>query len=607
LLGSEIPADNLGLTGREGNTSVDRANQAASAAPPEAVPAVLKQMTARGLVVAMMVAAFAGAIVPYVVLKLGFGPNGSVMSALIAYALLSAIGLFAGGRGTRYELNLAQAAGVGAGQIAFMCVVLAAFDLLAAKGLAQRLGPLEIFLWLSISGGLGVLLAAPLRGHYIDHENLPFAGGSSAAETILVLDSDGGQAGNKARALGVGMVLAAALHWIRNVGVAGWTMPGSLMFGSYSSVNLGLGYNLLSFGSGMLFGLRIVLSMAAGVVLAAVVLPPLLVSWGFIAKATGSEVNRWVMWPATGMMVAGGFTSLVISWRSIANAFRNLGKQERGAGTPQDDNLSARTMLIGAAVLVLALCAVQQVFLGFPVWLTLLAVLTSVPLLLAGTRVLGETNWGPISAMAHVCQAVFAAVVPGNVPVNMVASCVAGNVPGTGEAVMQNYRAAQVVGGRPRDVTIVHLLSVVVGALMLALVYPALRERFGFGPDGLSMPISVKWASFGELLARGVAALPPGSIWGLIIGSFAGTVLTLLELKLKDRSPSATAMGMAMLMPGTVVVTMVAGGLLQALWEAKGRASEAAYRIPLASGFIAGDAIMAVIILILARLGIVAG
>ena len=40
--------------------------------------------------------------------------------------------------------------------------------------------------------------------------------------------------------------------------------------------------------------------------------------------------------------------------------------------------------------------------------------LLSAPLMLVGLRVLGETNWGPISQLSNTMQAVFGAIVPGN-------------------------------------------------------------------------------------------------------------------------------------------------------------------------------------------------
>ena len=37
---------------------------------------------------------------------------------------------------------------------------------------------------------------------------------------------------------------------------------------------------------------------------------------------TRTDVLFWVMWPATGMLVAGGLTALVLRWRMLERTFR---------------------------------------------------------------------------------------------------------------------------------------------------------------------------------------------------------------------------------------------------------------------------------------------
>ena len=47
---------------------------------------------------------------------------------------------------------------------------------------------------------------------------------------------------------------------------------------------------------------------------------------------TRNDVLFWVMWPATGMMVAGGLAALVLRWNLLVKTFRNLsaGQRQRG-------------------------------------------------------------------------------------------------------------------------------------------------------------------------------------------------------------------------------------------------------------------------------------
>jgi uncharacterized oligopeptide transporter (OPT) family protein len=63
--------------------------------------------------------------------------------------------------------------------------------------------------------------------------------------------------------------------------------------------------------------------------------------------------------------------------------------------------------------------------------------------------------------------------------------------------------------------------------------------------------------------------------------------------------PSPTGIGIGMLVPGSAIVTMFVGGSLAEIWRAFAKANYERHVTPLASGFIAGEAIVAVIIPIL--------
>src|SRR5688572_250193 len=70
-------------------------------------PPGTREFTLRAVIVAAAVAAVIGAAYPYVVLKLGFGPNIAVVSAFFGWLALAAMSR---GAALRWEANLAQAA-----------------------------------------------------------------------------------------------------------------------------------------------------------------------------------------------------------------------------------------------------------------------------------------------------------------------------------------------------------------------------------------------------------------------------------------------------------------------------------------------------------------
>ena len=79
-----------------------------------------------------------------------------------------------------------------------------------------------------------------------------------------------------------------------------------------------------------------------------------------------------------------------------------------------------------------------------------------------------------------------------------------------------------------------------------------------------------------------------------------GIILTLMAEKWEDYVPSPSAMGIGMLITAAVLMTFILGGVAQLIWAKVSPRTEEQYRIPLASGLIAGEAIIAVVLAILA-------
>ena len=574
-------------------------------------PPHIREFTLRSVAVGLLVALVIGASYPYVVLKFGFGPNISVVSAFFGFL---ALGLFSKSY-NRWENNIVQTAGTTAGQIAFLCWLLAAFDILAAEpgsGFDVHLTRTQTFIWLSVSGLLGVFLAVPLRKHFIEDENLPFPDGVAAGETLIMLDSRGEQARKSALVMvgalvGSGLTfLATQLKWILE------SLP--LAVNAFSArVGLGFGISLLNIGSGIIIGLRISASMLLGGVIGWVIAPPWLLSHGLIsANARRVDILLMIMWPAVGMLVAGGMAALLLRWSVLVRTFRGL-----AAGGASGD-LPLRWVWLGSGGAALLLILVQSLFFGTPVWHSVVAIALSVPLGLVALRVLGETNWGPISTMTNVMQAIFGGLAPGDLRASMVSSGITGAVAAESEGLMQDFRTGQMIGSTPRVLTYMQLIAVPVGALALALMYPLLRDTYGIVGENAQLlsPTSQRWVGFAKLVTReltGPGASSPEAVarlsWimtSVTIGALIGIGLTLLEQNKSWRPfvPSPTGMGIAMLIPINAVTMIFVGAAADSIWAKTAPAAHERYSIPVASGFIAGEALVAIAIPILVTLGL---
>lgn len=109
------------------------------------------ELTLRAVIVGLVVAMIIGSAYPYCVLKLGFGPNLSVVSAFFGFmALVPLVFMLRLTDTNARENNIVQTMGTSAGQTAFMAVLLAAFDMLNAKGILNP--PIYLSTWQIFSG-----------------------------------------------------------------------------------------------------------------------------------------------------------------------------------------------------------------------------------------------------------------------------------------------------------------------------------------------------------------------------------------------------------------------------------------------------------------------
>ena len=209
--------------------------------------------------------------------------------------------------------------------------------------------------------------------------------------------------------------------------------------------------------------------MMIGGLIGWVLFPPWLLRHGLIAPdAKRVDILLTVMWPAVGMLVAGGIAGLAAP---LAGAAQELPGAHRGArrGVRPAAPLGRG---LGSAASAVVLIVVQRLFFGTPVWHSVIAILLALPLGLVALRVLGETNWGPISTMVNLVQAIFGVLAPGDLRASMVSSGITGAVAAESEGLMQDFKAGWMIGSTPRILTYMQLMAVPVGALALAVMYP---------------------------------------------------------------------------------------------------------------------------------------
>jgi uncharacterized oligopeptide transporter (OPT) family protein len=94
-------------------------------------------------------------------------------------------------------------------------------------------------------------------------------------------------------------------------------------------------------------------------------------------------------------------------------------------------------------------------------------------------------------------------------------------------------------------------------------------------------------------------------VTALVVACVIGILLAVLESRDSRFIPSPTGVGIGMLVPAAVIFVMFLGGVVEMIWGRRNPRTYGKYLVPLSSGFIAGEAIVAVVVPLLVVIGLV--
>ena len=242
-----------------------------------------------------------------------------------------------------------------------------------------------------------------------------------------------------------------------------------------------------------------------------------------------------------------------------------------------------------------------------------LAVAIQPVLIVAGLRVLGITGSGPVSLMANATQFLFGLIWPAQIRSNLTAAYVSANPQATSENVVPSFWVAQRLGGKFKTLILAQLFVIPIGALLTPIMFTMLEKTYGIGlnPGQLAAPTGLKIATLAIVMEKGLSYLPYGALKASIIAIFIGVLFELL-LSFKKTSaeghetsrfwwvPIPAALGFALILPASLNIGIAIGSVISAVWNRFSPGEEGSYGLfaaPLASGLVAGEAMVGSILL----------
>src|SRR5687768_2652459 len=395
----------------------------------------VRELTALPLIIGTLLGMVFGASSLWLVLKVGLTVSASIPVAVISISLFRLLGKIGVREATILENNIVQTAGSAGESIAFgvgvtmPAIMILGFDLEFTR----------VMLVATMGGLLGILMMIPLRRALIvqQHGLLKYPEGTACAEVLKAgaseesraaadpvyktkaADREEATSGAKTIFTGFGIGL---IYQVLMAALKAWKDVPSKVFGApFKAGSLAAEISPALLGVGYIIGPRIASIMAAGGVLAYLVLIPMISFFGRymgttivppgtmpIGEMSPDQVrNDYVLYIGAGEVAAGGIISLVRSlptiWHGLKAGLRDLrgGQAASEFGPRTDRDLSMKFVLAGIIVLIAAIMLVPQLHLQFNLLGALLIIAFGFLFVTVSSRLTGEigSSSNPISGM----------------------------------------------------------------------------------------------------------------------------------------------------------------------------------------------------------------
>ncbi len=584
------------------------------------VPAqsIVPEITAYSVIMGLIFAVIFSAAAAYLGLKIG-----QVFEAAIPITIL-AIGVSAllGKKNALQQHVLIQSIGSASGVV----VAGAIFTLpgIYILDLADRTNFLQMCAASLLGGFLGILLLIPFRRYFVKdmHGEFPFPEATASTEVLMAGEGGGGQASILVKSGGIAMGFQLLSH--QTIGLWRETFSTtSFEFGRQISEKVRLEFHMLTeaavLGLGYIIGLRYSLIIACGSFLSWFVMIPMIGILGkgvhidgveykldaLNALSTGEIFANFVRPVGIGAIAMSGLIGVWKSRSIIVGAIKlsfNAGAQSGASGdverTQKDMPLNLVTIM---TFLVLAV-----VFFFFWILVPGVSLVQAiVGLLIVGgisflfttvaARAIAIVGSNPVSGMTLmtlIISSVLLKAVGLNGSEGMVAALLIGGVVCTALSMsggfVSDLKIGYWLGTTPATQQRWKFLGTIVAAVSVTGVIMLLNATYGFKSEALPAPQANAMAAVIKPLMTGMPAP-----WLLYM---AGVFMALI---LEWTGLPALAFALGMYLPLSVNTPVLVGGLIAHWVERGGTEKQQAKRKEkgtlMASGFVAGGAIMGVI------------
>jgi OPT family oligopeptide transporter len=303
-------------------------------------------------------------------------------------------------------------------------------------------------------------------------------------------------------------------------------------------------------------------------------------------------------------MIFASLLDLILKWRITIRAFQDLGKMFSGGkshGPMEAIEAPMSWFAAGQIVSLIALGYLAHASFAMPYWQSAIAVVMSFALALVACRVTGETDTTPMGPMGKVTQLTFGVLNPGNMNVNLMSANITAQAAASSADLLIDLRSGYLLGANPRKQFIAQFAGIFIGTIVSVFAFNLIVNKPEvIGSDQFPAPSAQTWAAVAQALSKGFDALHPVKAWSIVAGGAVGIIFTVLPVlfpKQQKYLPSASGFGLAWIFQWYYGVLFFMGAFIAWLYQKKSPERAEEFTFPVASGMIAGGALMGVAII----------
>lgn len=620
----------------------------------------MPQLTFRSALTGFLLGGILAATALYIAAKSGVNIGVGLTSVILAFALfriLSKTGIAKDF--TVLENNCAQSIATAAGYMTMpMVAPITAYMLVTGKIIPWW----HMMIWMVVCSVLGVLVAFPLKRRFINEDQLPFPEGRACGVVLDTLYSGDGKEGmRQAKLLGLTTLFAGAYQFLISDGwmkllqfkllqmdkwagmKEAWHLQerfdeyyymAAVKFDLWIPKILGIDFRTLGlrftvdaamFGVGGLMGIRVASSLLFGSLLNFALLGPLMIQKGdIVARIAPSGkvvpisrveiLNQWGLWWAVSIMVVGSIVTLAAKPEIFTSLFKSFGKKkEISSNNDLLKNIELPLMIsyVGIPAFSMLGAWLNFSFFGVPMVLTFAALPLVLLLSVICANSMALTSWTPTGALSKITQITMGAIDRVNPASNMIPAGMTAEVASNASNLLSDITPGYMLGAKPRQQAIGHIIGIISGALACVPIYYLLflptdaqgvRDTASIVSDQFSHPSAMQWKGMAELIAKGISSLPTSAVIAMAIAAIAAVVIEGAKIITKGKVPlSAVAIGLGVVLPPDACLAMWIGAAV--FWwmgrkhTVKGTAGHQFWVEgcePICAGLISGAALMGI-------------